>query len=458
MNKWDFGGSVRARYEVKDDFGIPGVPGSLDFRDHGADVDNDYFLERIRLRAGYTDKWWSALVEGQSSLAQSDQRFAYANIPAVPGTVQRKAMARRRTSSICTRPIVTVGNHKEFPLSAKIGRQEMAYGDERLIGAFGWNNIGRMFDAAKVRWQNEWFGVDFFTGRPVIPAGRRVRCGQRLRLVLRLLCQQHQDSQAQPRLLFPRAQRQRRGRGRRAQPAVSAAERAGHLHRRRPDQVRPGRTRQLGLHRWISSASSATSTTRVRARRRPRWTRWPTRSSRRAVTPSRTPGARRASASNTPTVRATGIHSTTKHETFDNLFPTNHKFYGYMDFFSLQNIQDVRADLSDQADSAPERGGRRARLLAGGHQRQFLQRRRRGPRRRQPDARRQRLRRQPQLRQLRRHRTRRRRRLRPDPLSRRSKSATATSSSAITSKAVLSSPAFGATDANFFYAQLNVNF
>ena len=30
------------------------------------------------------------------------------------------------------------------------------------------------------------------------------------------------------------------------------------------------------------------------------------------------------------------------HETFDNLFPTNHKFYGYMDFISLQNIHDVR--------------------------------------------------------------------------------------------------------------------
>src|SRR5260370_10106076 len=31
-----------------------------------------------------------------------------------------------------------------------------------------------------------------------------------------------------------------------------------------------------------------------------------------------------------------------KHETFENLFPTNHKFYGYMDFFSLQNIHDFR--------------------------------------------------------------------------------------------------------------------
>jgi hypothetical protein len=32
-----------------------------------------------------------------------------------------------------------------------------------------------------------------------------------------------------------------------------------------------------------------------------------------------------------------------KHETFDNLYPTNHKFYGYMDYFSWQNLHDVRA-------------------------------------------------------------------------------------------------------------------
>ena len=55
-----------------------------------------------------------------------------------------------------------------------MGRQELIYGEERLIGAFGWNNIGRAFDAAKLRWQNAWFGADFFTGYPVIPADGRI--------------------------------------------------------------------------------------------------------------------------------------------------------------------------------------------------------------------------------------------------------------------------------------------
>ena len=40
-----------------------------------------------------------------------------------------------------------------------------------------------------------------------------------------------------------------------------------------------------------------------------------------------------------------GNPTDSKHGTFDNLFPTNHKFYGYMDFASLQNIQDLRGIL-----------------------------------------------------------------------------------------------------------------
>jgi hypothetical protein len=36
-----------------------------------------------------------------------------------------------------------------------------------------------------------------------------------------------------------------------------------------------------------------------------------------------------------------------KHETFENLFPTNHKFYGYMDISSsLQNLHNVRLTSS----------------------------------------------------------------------------------------------------------------
>jgi len=38
-----------------------------------------------------------------------------------------------------------------LPLMVRVGRMELSYGDQRLVGAFGWNNVGRAFDAALVR-------------------------------------------------------------------------------------------------------------------------------------------------------------------------------------------------------------------------------------------------------------------------------------------------------------------
>jgi hypothetical protein len=46
----------------------------------------------------------------------------------------------------------------------RAGRQEFIYGTERLIGAFGWDNIGRSFDALKMGYsskstQSDWFAA-----------------------------------------------------------------------------------------------------------------------------------------------------------------------------------------------------------------------------------------------------------------------------------------------------------
>ena len=62
-----------------------------------------------------------------------------------------------------------VGNPAEFPVMAKVGRQELIYGDERLIGAFDWNNFSRTFDAVKLRYQKDpqKFWVDAFVATSV---------------------------------------------------------------------------------------------------------------------------------------------------------------------------------------------------------------------------------------------------------------------------------------------------
>ena len=46
----------------------------------------------------------------------------------------------------------------------RVGRQEMRYGQERLISVNPWRNTGRSFDAARVMVGSETLGVDVFTG------------------------------------------------------------------------------------------------------------------------------------------------------------------------------------------------------------------------------------------------------------------------------------------------------
>jgi hypothetical protein len=130
---------------------------------------------------GYTGAWFSVFVE--------------AAIAARPAMTRDPNLESDGPIDL-HQAYLTLGNHKEFPLSLKIGRQELIYGDERLVGAFGWNNIGRVFDAAKLRWQNPWFAADFFTGRVVIPERQQFQRGQRLRLVLRLLRHQQTHPEA----------------------------------------------------------------------------------------------------------------------------------------------------------------------------------------------------------------------------------------------------------------------
>ncbi|HEV8543051.1 MAG TPA: alginate export family protein [Verrucomicrobiae bacterium] len=173
LDPWDLGGNIRLRYEVKDGFAIPGVAGSLDFRGHGADVDNNYFLSRIRFHLGYKETWWSAYLEGRSSLADGDERWAYGNNPGVPGTVKYQGNGPESDNIDLQQAYFTIGNPKAFPLSLKIGRQELIYGDERLVGLSAWNNITRVFDAARLRWQSDWFTADFFTSHVVIPEDDR---------------------------------------------------------------------------------------------------------------------------------------------------------------------------------------------------------------------------------------------------------------------------------------------
>ncbi|MBL9167424.1 MAG: alginate export family protein [Verrucomicrobiales bacterium] len=332
---WDIGGSVRMRYELKDNFGIAGAPGSLDFRNTNADVDNAYLMERIRLRLGYTAQWWSALVEGRSSLVQEDDRFA-STAPVV-----YKGRGPEADSIDLHQAYVTLGNHKEFPLSLKVGRQEMSYGEERIIGAFAWNNIGRVFDAAKMRWQNAWFGADFFTSRVVIPEDSRFNVSndydyfsgfyatspliQKHSLDFYFLARNASTKAARAELTPQSPQPSARdiytlGARLKSLPGqfgswdytVDLIGQFGHFNDTRAGV--PLRSQEHLAYAYILQG-----------------------------------GYTFAESFGTPRIGLEYSHGSgdsdprdDKHGTFENLFPTNHKFYGYMDFVSLENIHDVR--------------------------------------------------------------------------------------------------------------------
>jgi hypothetical protein len=341
MNQWDFGGSVRLRYEMKDNFGIPGVPGSMDFREHGADVDNTYWMTRIRFRGGYTDKWFSALVEGRSSIVTSDERWAYFSTPLPAGTVNRQGKGPESDTIDLHQAFITIGNHKEFPLSLKVGRQELIYGEERLVGAFGWNNIGRVFDLAKVRWQNAWFAADFFTGRPVIPEDDRFNVANdydwfsgayatitkiprhtlETYFLARNASQEAISAEPSPQSPQPSARdiytlglrlKSLPGQLGNWDYTIETAGQVGSFRDRRlgVESERLEHQAYMGVIQGGYTFSETWGTPRI--------------------------GLEYAygSGDSDPT--------DDKHETFENLFPTNHKFYGYMDFISLQNIHDVR--------------------------------------------------------------------------------------------------------------------
>src|SRR5437899_893312 len=113
-NKWDIGGTSRSRGEFKEGNGIAGAAGSVDFRAHGADVNNEYFLERIRLHVAYSNAWWGAYMEGQSSLAVSDERFAYVNTAGIPHTTTRHGSGPESDTIDLHQAYATVGNLSEF--------------------------------------------------------------------------------------------------------------------------------------------------------------------------------------------------------------------------------------------------------------------------------------------------------------------------------------------------------
>lgn len=329
----------RLRLEYRDN--------NVTFNDHRPSDQDFWLLHRFRLGVlGQPLDWLKLYAQIQDSRELESSRFL---APPVGNANIEEGTADWRQAWI------ELGNYKEFPVSLKIGRQELAYGDERLIGSFDWNNVGRTFDAAKLRWQGGKFWVDLFAANVVgnnIFYGRDesfndvadwsddlfglyAQCSaldfqiMEVYGILRDKSDATFDGPAREIWTF--------GARIKSTPKLGAwdyymevAGQVGHIDK-------PGQGPAQSVARRFGENSLLTDVTHE------------------ALAAVVGFGYTFPDVDWKPRVGfeynyASGDSSPTDghNETFDNLFPTNHKFYGYMDFFAWKNVHNGRLMFNTQ--------------------------------------------------------------------------------------------------------------
>lgn len=336
---WDLSGAIRFRYELRDN--NIAIPPNNDFR-KDVDTDNSYLSDKILMRVGYTDKWWGVLVEGRSSSVSGDDRGAAPNIPTGSSPESDGPVDLHQA-------YLQIGNHKEFPVSVKVGRQELMYGDERLVGAFAWNNIGRVFDGAKMRWQNAWFGMDAFVTRLVVPDDNNFNLSNEYEhfsgvyINTKKIPKNWTEFYFLARNVSPEAAILKA-------PAVTPAP----FNTSARDTYTLGARFRSATNEWGNFDYTVEVAGQFGNWKRPATGVRPgERDDHEAFAASANFGYTFDEAFGKPRLAleyafASGDSDPNDdtHGTFDNLYPTNHKFYGYMDLVSWQNIHDIRAIYS----------------------------------------------------------------------------------------------------------------
>ena len=115
--------------------------------------DNSYYLHRLRLNAAIEPaSWLRVFLQAQDSQAPGYRR-------PVPDNVADTLDVHQA--------YFEVGRSEGWSL--RFGRQEMIFGEERLVGASNWSNTGRSFDAVRLGWQRAKTRLDWFASAVVVP-------------------------------------------------------------------------------------------------------------------------------------------------------------------------------------------------------------------------------------------------------------------------------------------------
>ena len=137
------GGELRLRGIMVDN--SDGTAGALN-RDGG------FFEQRTRLNVDATADDAKVFVQVQDSRIWGDQTSTITT-----GTEQE--------ALDISQAYFDLSNVANKPISLRIGRQAMAYGEHRLIGSLEWSNNARRFDAIKLTYKHSAADIDVFTSK-----------------------------------------------------------------------------------------------------------------------------------------------------------------------------------------------------------------------------------------------------------------------------------------------------
>ncbi|MBI5406722.1 MAG: alginate export family protein [Nitrospirae bacterium] len=123
----------------------------------GAKKDGGYFEQRTRLNADASvDENAKIVIQIQDSRKWGEKKATGDNTLVTGQDAEALDLAQG---------YVEIGKLFDQPLSVRLGRQAMAYGEHRLIGTLEWSNNARRFDALKFIYKHDVVDVDVWTAK-----------------------------------------------------------------------------------------------------------------------------------------------------------------------------------------------------------------------------------------------------------------------------------------------------
>jgi len=300
----DISAEMRDRYEVRENF---------DFNDQ-ADDDDSFNLLRLRLSADWD------VSEHLRGFVQVQHSEAF-GLRADPDPAAFEDRLDLQEGFVDLRTTGAV------PLTLRVGRQALAFGDERLVGAFAWSNVGRSFDGLRLTCESEQWRIDLLAAKVVNHERVQPNHATHQDLLGGVYASTTRwENRTVDAYLFLRSREDVAGEDGQRDDCIS--------------YTIGLRTRALLTERWDYDCEAAVQTGEV-------------------GTDDLLAGAVHFGTGYTfketwsePRVGldysfGSGDHDPTDGDrgTFDNLYPTNHKFYGYMDFVSWRNVHNPSIGL-----------------------------------------------------------------------------------------------------------------